>query len=233
MLINWVAALSDLVGRGGWHWTIDGKLKMNNVSLAHDVPWLYGPAPIPGLLEDGIDCGYLTILHDHVFGGKAVPLFCMECYKVGVEPKSLEQVHKIADWQQSECAEKEWPCKVGAEARPYSKKVWGAHFYCRGLEEAKERYKEVRAWIDENLGKDVKVFIKRGCTEFEQHAGPSDKWQKVHRQDEIEAEAREVIVYTPPKSGGQPEVLQHHIYDIWDMVDQNSKFPVTYHEEGD
>ena len=231
MLINWVAALSGLNGKG-WHWTLDGKFKMNTVALAYDVPWLYGQVPIPGLLENGIDCGYLTILHDHVFDRKAVPTFCMECYKVGVEPQSLEQVHKIADWQQSECTEKGWPCKVGAEARPYSRKLWGAHFYCRGLDEAKERYKEVRAWIDENLGKDVKVFIKRGCTEFEQHVGPSDKWKKVYNQDEIEAEAREVIVYTPPKSGGQPEVLQHHIYDVWDMVDANSKFPVTYHEEG-
>jgi len=99
----------------------------------------------------------------------------MECYKVVVGIETLEQVHKMAEWQHSTG----WACKVGAERRNYTQRKWGAYFYCRGVEAGRERYKEVREWVDENLGKDVKVFLKRGCTEFEQHMGDSDKWEKL------------------------------------------------------
>ena len=231
MLINWVAALSQLVERNGWHWTPDGKIQMNTVAQPHDTPWLYAPTRIPGSVEGGFDCGYLTILHNNVFQGRAAPSFCMECYKVVVVPQTLTDVHRMADWQQSECTEKKWACKVGAERRSYTQRKWGAYFYCRGVDEGRDRYKEVRKWVDENLEPDTKVFLKRACTEFEQHMGASDEWEKIPHQDEIEAEAREVFDYEPSGSI-QSEVIQHHVYDVWDKWDEDNQPPVTYHEEG-
>ena len=231
MLINWIAAFSGLIGHG-WHWTPAGKLKMNIVAAPHDTPWLYGPERIPGTLELGCDCGVLTIIHNHVFMGKGVHSFCMECYKVVVVPETLADVHKMADWQQDECTKNGWACKVGAERRNYVQRKWGAYFYCRGVEEGKERYKAVRAWVDENLGKDTKVILKRACTEFEQHMGNSDEWGKIPRQDEVEAEAWKVIDYTPSDEL-QSEVIQHHVYDVWDKWDEDNQPPITYHEEGE
>jgi hypothetical protein len=107
MLINWVGALEPLT-RSGWHWTPDGKIKMNNTAQPHDTPWLHAPVHIEGMLENGFDCGYLTHMHNLVFQKKAVHSFCMECYKVVIMPETLEQVHKIAEWQHS----MDWPCKV-------------------------------------------------------------------------------------------------------------------------
>jgi hypothetical protein len=180
------------------------------------------------MLENGFDCGYLTHIHNLVFQQKAVHSFCMECYKVVIMPETLEQVHKIAEWQNSTG----WPCKVGAERRNYTQRKWGAYFYCRGVEHGRERYKDVREWVDENLGEDVKVILKRACTEFEQHLGDSDKWEKLPHQDEIEAEALKVFDYHPADNT-QCETIQHHVWDVWEAWDEDNQAPVTYHEEED
>lgn len=232
MLINWVAALSPLVEKHHWHWTVDGKLEMNTVAQPHDTPWLYAPTRISGTVESGLDCGIFTIMHNQGLQKRAVPSFCLECYKVVVVPQTLEHVHKMADWQQGECTKNEWACKVGAERRNYVQRKWGAYFYCRGLEEGRERYKVVREWVDENLGEDVEVFLKRACTEFEQNLGDSSKWKKIDYQDEIEAEGYEIINYRT-EGKMQSDVIQHHVWDVWDLWDKDNQPPVTYHEEGD
>lgn len=225
MLINWVAQLEPLK-RTGWHWDIDGKFKMSNPSQPDDTPWLHAPVLIPGQREAGLDCGLLTVFHNHVFQKKGVHSFCMECYKVVIIPETLAQVHKIAEWQHSLGV----ACKVGAERRNYTQRKWGAYFYCRGVEEGRERYKMVREWVDENLGKDIKVFLKRACTEFEQNLGDSDKWKKVPYQDELEKEAMEVIGYTPCVKD-QAEPIRHHVWDVWDDWDRQNQPPVTYHDK--
>jgi len=150
----------------------------------------------------------------------------MECYKVVIVPETLDHVHKIAEWQDSLGV----ACKVGAERRNYTQRKWGAYFYCRGIEEGRERYKMVREWVDENLGKDIKVFLKRACTEFEQNLGDSDKWKPLQYQDEIEKEALEVIDYLPAVEE-QAAPIKHHVWDIWDDWDRMNRPPVTYHDE--
>ena len=76
------------------------------------------------------------------------------------------------------------------------------------------------------------MVLKRACTEFEQLMGDSDKWEKIPRQEEVEAEAREVFDYV--LTGNlQPAVIQHHVYDVWDKWDEDNQPPVTYHEDGD
>ena len=225
MLINWVAALEPLV-RSGWMWGTDGKFRMSNPSQPYDTPWLHNPIRIPGSEEAGGDCGLFTLYHNYVFQQKSIHSFCMECYKVVVVPESLEQVHKIAEWQDGLSV----ACKVGAERRAYTQRVWGAYFYCRGVEEGRERYKMVREWVDENLGKDIKVFLKRACTEFEQNLGRSDKFEMLPDQEIIEKEGETVIDYVLGPSS-QADAIIHHVWDVWDDWDRQNQAPVTYHDE--
>ena len=225
MLINWVAALEPLIHKG-WLWGPDGKFRMANPSQPYNTPWFHAPLTIPGMKETGHDCGLLTIYHNYVFQQRAVHSFCMECYKVVVVPETLEQVHKIAEWQSTLGV----ACKVGAERRPYTQRKWGAYFYCRGVEEGRERFKMVREWVDENLGEDIKVFLKRACTEFEQNLGDSDKWGKLENQDEIEKEGLEVFDYEVSKYP-QADAIKHHVWDVWDDWDRQNQAPVTYHDE--
>jgi len=228
MLLNWVRALQPLTGAAGWHWTADGKFVMNTPAQPSQTPWLHAPAFIEGIEETGADCGLFHIYHNNIFERKSIHSFCMECYKVVLVPENLEEVTKVAEWQYYSG----WPCKVGAEIRPYVKdRKWGAYFYCRGLEQGRERYKEVRKWADENLSKDTRVFLKRACTEFEQHMGDSDKWEMIPRQDEIEEEGRNIFDYAklPPR---QADPIAHHVWDFWDDWVKETPNPVTYHEEG-
>ena len=225
MLINWVAALEPLT-RAGWHWGFDGKFRMLKVIQPYETTWVHAPVAIPGSLEAGVDCGYLTIMHNHVFQRRAVHSFCMECYKVVVCPKTLAQVHRIMEWQLSTG----WAGKVGSEIRNYTQRAWGAYFYCRGVEQGRERYKHVREWVDENLGRDVNVFLKRGCTEFEQNMGDSDKWRKLPKQDEIEEEAKRIIEYEPMPPN-QAEPIDYNVMLAWKCWEADNRAPVTYHEK--
>lgn len=225
MLINWIQRLQPLTASKGWHW-LKGTLRMIVRSEPIDTPWLHAPHSIPGSVEARVDCGILTILHNHGLQRESVPLFCQECYKVVVVPSSLDHVHKIAEWQ----ADLGVAGKVGAEQRSYTQRKWGAYFYCRGVEEGRERYKQVREWVDENLCKDVRVFLKRGCTEFEQHLGDSDKWESIEHQEEIEKEFFDVIEYAQVESS-QSDVVKDNVWDIWDVWDKGTQDPVTYHEE--
>jgi len=219
--------MRPLVAKGGWIWGTDGKLRMFRATEPNDSPWIHAPHRIPESEEAGVDCGILTIMHNHVLQRKAAPTFCMECYKVVIVPKSLEHVHKIHEWQQGLGV----ACKVGAERRPYTQRVWGAYFYCRGVEQGRERYKQVREWVDENLGEDVVVFLKRACTEFEQNLGDSDQWEKIPNQDEIEKEFLGEVLDYEPFSTYQSDVSQHDTWDIWDEWDAANQPPVTYHDK--
>jgi hypothetical protein len=226
MLIDWVQALKPLTDTGTWYWGLDGKYGPKLLAHPSEVNWIYADVRIPGQKEYGHGCGFFTNMHNLIFKQGAVHSFCMECYKVVVCPQSLDHVHKIAEWQ----SDLGVAGKVGAEVRPYTQRTWGAYFYCRGVEEGRERYKQVREWVDENLGEDVKVFLKRACTEFEQHMGDSDKWEKIPHQDEIEAEAIKVIPPIPSDKV-QCEAVKHHVWERWDQWDRDNQPPVTYHEE--
>jgi len=224
-LLNWIQILKPLTQQG-WFWTPEGKLKPKNMMAATETPWIHAPVAIPGIIEEGLDCGLLTIYHNQVFGGRAAHSFCMECYKVVVVIKSKDDACKMANWQRNLGV----ACKVGAERRNYTQRCWGAYFYCRGVEEGRERYKMVKEWVDENLEEGTDVFLKRACTEFEQHMGDSDKWEKLPHQDEIEAEGKDIFEYTPVEPI-QPMTVVHHVLDIWDQWERDNQPPVTYHEE--
>ena len=225
MLIDWISRLNPMVSSGQWCWR-DGKLEPVRKVDSTEAPWDHAPVGVPGMMESGLDCGILHIYHNHVFGGRGVHSFCMDCYKVVVMPKTLEQTKKLSDWQNSLGL----ASKAGAETRRYVTRKWGGYFYCRGIEDGRERYKLVREWVDENLGKDVDVILKRGCTEFEQSIGDSDKWKPVENQEQIEKEAQEVIRYTPADPV-QSKALKHHVRLFWQEWDRLNKPPVTYHEK--
>lgn len=227
MRLNWVKAFHPLTRQGGWHWTAEGKLKMNTPAQPSETPWVLAPTRIPGINEIGMDCGLLHSFFNYATQKQSVHSFCMDCYKVVIMPETKEQVHKIAEWQDGTG----WSCKVGAEIRNYVKdRAWGAYFYCRGLEEGRERYKEVRKWVDGNLGVNVRVILKRGCTEFEQALGDSDKWELIPGQEILEEEFSSIIDYEPGTYPQAPAII-HHVWDKWDEWEKEQVHTITYHEE--
>jgi len=228
-LLNWVDALAPWTGfQGGWYWDDLGVFRRILQGQRPKCAWRYSPTRIPDRKRD---CAYLHMLFDAALKKVgAVPEFCMECYKVVVYPRDLADVGAIENWQQNGEAAG-WACKVGADRRPYTNHFWGAYFYCRGLEEARSRYAKVAAWVDENLGDDVEVIIKRGCTEYENVFHDSEQWRTTDQSLKIEAEA-EMVIDPGDSPCIQPDVLGFDTYHVWrEHAAAIDRETVTYHDE--
>jgi hypothetical protein len=88
------------------------------------------------------------------------------------------------------------PCKLGCEPRENTIGLYGAYWYTRSLEEGLERYEQVRALISERISPDVKVILKRYCTEYE-IGSPEDKanWGASDQVGDVTPEERDMEEY--------------------------------------
>lgn len=213
----------------------------------HDIPWCFPPG------ANHLHCWYYhRILFDHVSKRlpaqiRFVPSFCQECYKVVVRPETLVGLCELFRLQ----CRLEYPSKCGVEHRPYVAADYGGYFYCRGLEQGRERYEDVRAAVDEvpELGPDTEVTLKRGCTEMEAECGSSENWRVTENQlhwealTERETDIKSIaLTYPQPKS-----VITYIIRSQWfPFAHSRADFsytrytggrllfppPTTYHDTG-
>ncbi len=145
------------------------------------------------------DCFFLNnFMFTHIYGEKAVPIGCRDCYKVKVSPATLRQLMAVKDIAQN------YPCraKSGCEVdRPENQSLYATYFYLLGLDKARAVYRKVRGEIDAHpkLGPSVKVVIKRGCTNYEQACGPSDRYTFDPRLTRIEGYFRSRFVRKKPE----------------------------------
>ncbi|MBF0611981.1 MAG: hypothetical protein HQL55_12745 [Magnetococcales bacterium] len=141
--------------------------------------WLYKP------LRQGPPCQLLISFFSYAYNYSAVPYGCQNCYKVKVVPRTLRQTYaliKIMD--QIPCSSKCGPEMLSQ----HNSDLYGGFFYTFHLDEARDIYKLVRQAVNEtpSLGADVPVKIKRGCTLFEVHCGPSDHYTFLPELPELE-----------------------------------------------
>lgn len=108
---------------------------------------------------------------------------CFHCWKITTSPKTLKDLLAIYDLQQKMGL----PSKCGIERRPFAqhKAVYNAFWYAPmkgGLEEARNLHKNISLKVKDVLGVQTPVILKRGCTEMENAAGPSNLWEYTERQ---------------------------------------------------
>jgi hypothetical protein len=144
------------------------------------VNWMYvsnGPA---------LDCGFLMYFMFHrVYAEAAVPSGCSACYKLKVVPRTLREL--VAAWEMAkriECLSK-WGIDLN---NAYSQNVYAGYFYVAGLGTARTLFKVVREAIDADpqLGPEIAMTIKRGCSEYEAKLGPSDRYAFTPEMAELE-----------------------------------------------
>jgi len=149
----------------------DGKFHVN-LKFSHLLPWVFIKHCT------GMSC-YIWhhIYFDHC---GFIPKPCFSCWKIVVRPANIKSAYKVLDIMR----ELDYPGKVGWEDRKTVFGNFGAYFYNRSLDEAKEKYpticdamKDVELQTDPCNQKKIPIIIKRGCTEFEHKFGPSDKWE--------------------------------------------------------
>lgn len=236
----------DLVGRikklldsGGYMMRMeDGKFVPKIPQVGYDAPWVYVSH------DTTLRCDLYHRVFFNIMGH--IHSRCRECWKVVVRPQTLTQLFELYEFQR----EMGVPCKCGLELRKTVCGLYGGYFYCRGKEQGLERYKEVRALVDERLGPEVPVILKRYCTEFEigeGSKGPSDQTPDA-THEEIEFEMY-VEAHFPRVVGGgvqMPDHLMasvmvrwiHHAFEHADMTyleytggEKLTQDYVTYHNE--
>lgn len=173
-----------------------GRLALPEPLTAPSASWLFSQ-PTPTCLF------YLHVLFDVVYARTAVPLGCRDCFKVKVCPPDFKGLLAFRDLARSIPRNS----KCGPEmTNPHTREWYGGYFYCRGLEETRATYRQVRMMVDAApaLGTAVPMRIKRGCTVYEIHCGPSDQWRF---QDELaELEVRLLAGFElPTGERSQPE----------------------------
>ena len=191
----------------GWQLTTTGRLTCTQV-MADETPWRH-VFPHPEL-----NCSLWNhAVFVNVFRARGwVPTHCQSCFKVVARPQTLRQLFALESVQ----GDLGYPCKCGIELRPTVHGLYGGYWYTRSVEEGRERYRQVRAAVDAHpdLGPDVRVILKRACTEMEHAIGPSDQWVVHPGQLEIEQRLASVIDI-PNDSDPQPAVAIAHVHRRW------------------
>lgn len=186
------------------------------VQLAEN--WIVGPNRTP------FPCGKLLgFLFRQAYGQAAVPVGCRNCFKVQVRPASLVQLiatQKIAH-------DLPYAYKAGASLNArYQAGPYRALFYLDGLQNAREAYQRVleRVLATPELGASVSVSIKRGCSEYEVHCGPSNEFTF---SDELAAAELELLKRlrkpAPPKAKQHALTMMTWIQIAYQLDDESYK----------
>lgn len=175
-----------------------------------DVPWIF-------VNNDGTrECDFYKHV-DAIYN--FIPPPCRGCWKVVVVPKTLKQLFQLSQIEIKMAeADPYCFCKCGIEERDDVERNYGGYFYCNSLEEGLLRLEQVKAAVYPVLGEDVRIYLKRGCTEYERKYGRSDKW------DDLVTPAQEAIwrklgtIFKLTKiHTRQPEIIKKHVMVRWIM----------------
>jgi len=240
--INLPKKLKNIVGRNGRYVARpeDGKFIPKLRGTSTDAPWVY-TKPHPHLR---CDIYHWVIFRELGF----VPSVCRDCWKVVAMPRTLVELFDLYELQK----EMGVACKLGVERRRTDTRLYGGYFYCRSEEEGLERYKQVRAGVDEYLSPETNVILKRYCSEYEigdgekRGLGPSDQLPDLTDEEKkIEELVLDVFIddglQTPQPDWIVANTMMewiHHAYMHGDptykeFTDSSPLFPsvVTYHEK--
>lgn len=179
----------DIIQHEDGTWSLlKSPLSMNN--------WVFGTKPPP------FPCGKLMgFLFNQAYNKSTVPAGCRDCYKVQVRPVTLDQLMATQHLAHA----LPYAYKAGASLNlRYQEGPYRTLFYLDGLAQAHEAYQQVRERVDDTpgLGRNVEVIIKRGCTTYENHCGPSDRFTF---RDDLQAVENALLMHLRPIQSSAPQ----------------------------
>jgi hypothetical protein len=122
-------------------------------------------------------CEFLNhFLFTYVYAEAALPYSCRDCYKIRVAVRSLRALMAVKALAEAT----KFSTKSGPEVdNPYNRNIYSTCIYFESLEDAHDTHAALRQQIDAHpdLGPDVDMIIKRGCSNYERAMGPSDQYR--------------------------------------------------------
>jgi hypothetical protein len=144
---------------------------------------------------------------------KVIPRFCREsCYKIVSRPRTFQELLEVCAWAREHG--ETLPGKCGIELRDFVPHLYGSYHYANSREECEERFAEVRENI-RRISRDIPVFWKRSCSEFEMHQGPPDQWPAMTDRERFLEDLMTDVFDLPVGEDQQPEWLIAHVQLGW------------------
>lgn len=176
-------------------------------SSGWETPWIY---------TKSIDCKKCNMDHNIKFNNyNYIPPRCLGCWKVTITPRNFSEMMTLHKTQLA----MDVPCKLGIEVRDYVPKLYGGYYYCRSLDEGRERYEQVKKIADTEFpkidGEGPAVLLKRGCTEFEFKLGPSPYWIMPDKMKETDELLEMYIEDSGVYNGTQTKFQKAHVFKKW------------------
>ena len=201
----------------GWYLTAEGKVSCDGLLPSPETPW--------SAFNISFNCKkWWGIFFRLVSNRTMVHSHCQECYKVVVRPRTIEELDQLEQFQ----AATDFECKCGIELREYTPHLYGGYFYCRGLEAGRERYRDIKEWVescwdarhiwadDTSLYPEpMDIILKLGCSEFERAVGPSNLYQVTEKQKHLEDELDKILDFDPFYNPQDPESAKARTHEMW------------------
>ena len=208
---NWVRVLGPVLE--DLKWFFDRRLNQYTCQgrsfLKVDGPWIYTNPHTESACKL-----YQAIVQSMHF----IPKPCLACWKIVVVPHTLYELFQVYEWQKEFTKGhigKDRFCKCGIETRWWTPRDYGAYFYTDSKEQGLERWKQVREAVDK-INPEIRVILKRACTEFEIDLGPSDEWERPAWGDELEDEIFSYLDLRSVKhQGPQPPPVIRNVLEGW------------------
>ena len=203
-----VVALLAPITRHGFGWTKNGVLESVSPRLyeAFDTPWCHA-RHLPNK-----NCGLDHQILFNTWG--IVHPRCMSCWKTCMGLKNFDE---LMTWRKVQLNEMDFAAKCGIELRDYTPRHYGAYHYANSIEEGREIYTQVLHLAKKYLSEETvaTIILKRACTEYELHKGPSATWHLTELDERI-IKAVDCFVNYPITTTGQNKELAHpHVMMRW------------------
>ena len=200
-------ALNIMVADGLGHYFKDNKVVFNTLKTPNP-PWRHFGR------DYRMKCTYWKwVIYKGVVeltpGVDFVPSKCHDCYKIVVVPRSYHELKDLEQLMLKICGV-DFAAKCGIERRETVDRNYGGYFYCRGKEEADERFEMIRDMVNP----DIPMHIQHSGTYFAEKQGPPSEWVITDKQMEIEYHLdrrADTNQSNPPQT---PEEISG-VHDLW------------------
>lgn len=188
-----------------------GQMRPSRQGGSFTTPWVFHGQCIP------TNCGIWNAIYFRRF--KLIPKYCRtKCHKVVASARNMKELMQINDLMAYLVQVHNISGKCGCDRRTYTFGAWKAFWYFQSLQSGLEGLDIIREEIARNISPEIKVILKKGCTEFEnpRMGGLSaDKWGESTEAD-LELEHRlNSMFFLGEDRYIQPDWLKQKIMLTW------------------